>query len=235
MPFMVRWAAGLLFAVGVIVLPGPWGSSSIGLRPGEPGLFVDGGNTDRGEVLYRKLDCVQCHSEPRTAGGTNAPADLLIAGSRARANWLAMYLRDPKPLRYASEGVRPGLRMPGFPLTEEEAADLAAFLAIQKDSNLVPLRSDIVERLGDPKLIKEGGTLFEEYQCLGCHQLGNRGNEVGPPLDSVGTRRTPEYVAALLENPGRVVPGTAMEDHELWDEEIVSLTVYLMTLSGPPN
>jgi cytochrome c2 len=144
-----------------------------------------------------------------------------------------MYLRDPKPLRYASEGVRPRLRMPGFHLTEAEATDLAAFLAMQKDSNLVPLRSDIVARLDDSELIEEGRTLFEEYQCLGCHQLGTQGNEVGPPLDSVGTRRTPEYVAALLENPDGVVPGTAMKDHELWDEEIIPLTVYLMSRLKP--
>ncbi len=229
----VRWIAGLLFAAGVVVLPGPWGPSHTGLRPGKPGLSVEGGDTGRGEALYRKLDCVQCHSEPRTARGTNAPATLLIAGSRAPAPWLAKYLRDPKPLRYASEGVLPRLRMPGFSLTDAEAADLAAFMAIQKDSDLVPPRSDILAQLGALKLIEEGRTLFEEYQCLGCHRIGHEGNKVGPPLDRVGTRRTPEYVAALLENPNRVVPGTAMKDHELWDEEIVSLTVYLMTLTGP--
>ena len=225
--------AVVLFSVGVIVLSGPWGAPDLRLQPGKPGLSVDGGDTGRGEALYRKLDCMRCHSEPRTAVGTNAPATLLIAGTRAPAHWLATYLRDPKPLRYASEGVLPRLRMPGFSLTETEAADLAAFLAIQKDPILVPPRPDIVARLGDARLIAEGRTLFEEYQCLGCHQIGDQGSKVGPPLDRVGTRRTPEYVAALLENPDRIVPGTAMKNHDLWDEEIESLTVYLLTLQGP--
>ena len=223
----------VLFSVGVIALPGPWGTPDFRLQSGKPGLSVDGGDTGRGEALYRKLDCVRCHSEPRTAVGTNAPANLLIAGSRAPTHWLTSYLRDPKPLRYASEGVLPRLRMPGFRLTAPEAADLAAFLGIQKDRVLVPPRPDIVARLSDVKLIDEGRTLFEEYQCLGCHQLGDRGSEIGPPLDRVGMRRTSEYVAALLENPDRIVPGTDMKNHELWDEEIVSLTVYLMTLMGP--
>jgi mono/diheme cytochrome c family protein len=46
--------------------------------------------------------------------------------------------------------------------------------------------------------------------CLGCHQLGGEGGRVGPDLTTVRTRRTPEYIASMVTDPQRTVPGTPM-------------------------
>ena len=37
---------------------------------------------------------------------------------------------------------------------------------------------------------------------------------------------------ALLRGPDRVIPGTAMRNFNLWDEEVTALTAYLMSLKG---
>lgn len=55
---------------------------------------------------------------------------------------------------------------------------------------------------------------------------------MGPSLDGVGSRRRPEYVMALLLDPKRVIPGTAMKDNQLWEEEARALTAFLMSRNG---
>lgn len=46
--------------------------------------------------------------------------------------------------------------------------------------------------------------------CLGCHTLDGDGGHIGPDLGTVASRRTPAYIAAIVDDPQGVVPGTAM-------------------------
>lgn len=52
--------------------------------------------------------------------------------------------------------------------------------------------------------------LRDHLPCLGCHTLNGSGGTIGPDLSSVRTRRSPEYIAAMLADPLRVVPTAAM-------------------------
>jgi cytochrome c2 len=49
--------------------------------------------------------------------------------------------------------------------------------------------------------------LKEHLPCLGCHKLNGEGGTVGPDLTSVRQRRSPAYIAAMISDPQRVVPG----------------------------
>ena len=52
--------------------------------------------------------------------------------------------------------------------------------------------------------------LRDRLPCLGCHALGTEGGRLAPDLATVRARRTPAYVAAMLDDPQRALPGTTM-------------------------
>jgi mono/diheme cytochrome c family protein len=43
--------------------------------------------------------------------------------------------------------------------------------------------------------------LFAEKGCVGCHQLGGQGGQVGPPLDAIGRQRNADYIRRALLEP----------------------------------
>jgi mono/diheme cytochrome c family protein len=52
--------------------------------------------------------------------------------------------------------------------------------------------------------------LKDQLPCLGCHKLNGDGGTIGPDLTTVRERRSPAYIAAMISDPQRVVPGSAM-------------------------
>lgn len=52
--------------------------------------------------------------------------------------------------------------------------------------------------------------LATQLPCLGCHELDGDGGTIGPSLTTVGARRSARYISAMIENPQRTVPGSAM-------------------------
>ncbi|HZI27105.1 MAG TPA: c-type cytochrome [Gemmatimonadaceae bacterium] len=52
--------------------------------------------------------------------------------------------------------------------------------------------------------------LKDHLPCLGCHKLNGDGGTIGPDLTTVRERRSPAYIAAMINDPQRVVPGAAM-------------------------
>ena len=52
--------------------------------------------------------------------------------------------------------------------------------------------------------------LRDRLPCLGCHQLNGDGGMIGPDLTTVRERRSAAYIAAMVADPQRVVPGSAM-------------------------
>jgi len=52
--------------------------------------------------------------------------------------------------------------------------------------------------------------LREQLPCLGCHALGDEGGRLAPDLLTVRQRRSTDYIAAMVEDPQRLVPGSLM-------------------------
>jgi cytochrome c len=86
-----------------------------------------------------------------------------------------------------------------------------------------------------------GADLIVKSGCGLCHEIpGIAGAEghVGPPLDHMAVRtiiagflpNTPENMRAWLRNPQAAVPGNAMPNMELKDDEAEDITAYLYTL-----
>jgi cytochrome c2 len=89
--------------------------------------------------------------------------------------------------------------------------------------------------------LQKGKVLIERFGCASCHAIpgvrGSRGN-VGPPLDHIGSRT---FVAGMLRNnpanlvrwirfPQGVVPGNAMPDMGVTEEQARDIAAYLYTL-----
>jgi cytochrome c2 len=86
-----------------------------------------------------------------------------------------------------------------------------------------------------------GADLIVKAGCGLCHEIpGIDGAEghIGPPLGGIATRtmiagflpNTPENMQTWLRNPQAVVPGNAMPNMELKDDETKDITAYLYTL-----
>lgn len=224
-----RWkvrSSALALAFLALAISGPWGGGAPAPRPG-PRAGISG-DAQRGARLFGALDCARCHSEPRRDRQVQVPPALDIEGSRANPEWLAEYVLAPHPLRYVREGIRGNLRMPALVASKADARDLAALMATWTDTVRVPPFNVAVS----DSIVREGASLFAQYQCRGCHELGGEGRKVGPALDGVGDRRPPQYFRTLLVDPGRVVPGTSMKNFDLWSEEADAMTAFLSTLGG---
>ena len=57
---------------------------------------------------------------------------------------------------------------------------------------------------------KAESLLKDHLPCLGCHTLNGEGGTIGPDLTTVRQRRSPEYIASMIADPQRIVPGSAM-------------------------
>jgi cytochrome c len=100
-----------------------------------------------------------------------------------------------------------------------------------------PSREEEARQLtgGDPR---QGERLMQHYGCGTCHQIpgvpGARGT-VGPALAGLGQRsylagkldNTPENLVRWVVDPQQVVPGNAMPDMNVSDEEARHIAAYL--------
>jgi mono/diheme cytochrome c family protein len=177
-----------------------------------------------GEV-YERYKCYTCHKF-NGFGGDLAP-DLTYEGSRAQRQWIVDFLKNPQTLRPTLV-----LRMPQFNMSDKDAATLADYMSValqHPDAN--PVSVDAKEFT--PTRAALGKQLYEvKYQCQACHTIGGTGGYVGPNLNNAGNWLTPAWIEAWLRNPQALVPGTIEPRRQFTDEEIKSLTAYLLTLKA---
>lgn len=83
------------------------------------------GDAARGENLVKTIGCTGCHTVAGVSINDYAPS-LSGLGSKVNAEWLYTWLKNPK--HYS-----PGTRMPNLRLSDQEAADIAAYLLMQKN------------------------------------------------------------------------------------------------------
>lgn len=76
--------------------------------------------------------------------------------------------------------------------------------------------------------------LEDRLACLGCHSLDGKGGAIGPTLDGVGERLSPESVRRMIVDPQSVVPGSRMPAQPLRDRDVDLLTRYLVSRGAAP-
>ena len=82
-----------------------------------------------------------------------------------------------------------------------------------KDGKALPPISDLVEMKGDAKA---GAAVFRNNNggpnCIGCHQIGDEGRQVGPPLTTIGTKLSKEQFYESILTPSAAI----LMSFELW-------------------
>ena len=93
------------------------------------------GDVEAGRMLFESVGCDACHVVAPTAANSDRSLstisrrhgpDLSRIGSKVEAGWLAAWLRDP-------HAYRPDSAMPNLRLTDQETADLVAYLMTRRD------------------------------------------------------------------------------------------------------
>jgi cbb3-type cytochrome c oxidase subunit III len=184
----------------------------------------------RGRDLVERYDCLACHAVDgrggtlRTLGaGGMAGPDLSTAGIVGYdGGWYEHHLAAR---RAASGG----------PWAE-------SFAAIDAD-DLAAIDVFLSARVGAPGLVESKAT-FHTLGCRGCHSIGGVGGDDGPDLTREGQKNPGlldfshvpggstlgDWLAEHFRAPAKLVPGSAMPYLGLTEEQIESLTFYMLSL-----
>ena len=171
----------------------------------------------RGQQIFDDSGCRGCH-KLGGAGGIIGP-DLDKVGARRSPEWLKKHFLSPA-------AVTPGSGMPPQKFSEPELEAITLFM-LSQTGETVPGYYASMKVIPSPA---EGQRLFQQKGCIGCHSIGGKGGTVGPVLDDVGLRRSPDWIVAHFKDPQVVTPGTVMPKFGFTEAEARALTDFLMHL-----
>jgi mono/diheme cytochrome c family protein len=177
-----------------------------------------------GERIYNGAGgCTACHGL-----GTRAPNVVtdhagqgpigVRCGTRESGKDCKAYLYESmtEPNKFVVSGFEPIMPDMRRSLSNDQIWATVAYLQAQGGEPTVT-GADIQRTGGAPAGGGSGGTpatsgpamtattdpvaLFAEKGCVGCHQLGGQGGQVGPPLDQIGRTRNADYIRRSLLVP----------------------------------
>ncbi len=192
-------------------------------------------SAEKGGEVFRRSRCVTCHAV-NGRGGTLGP-ELTHVGAKTSRDWLYTWLRDPHRLQ-------PKTLMPRFRFADEEARDVAAYLA----SELAEPPPDFVAGPEPPPaaLADEGRRVFEKRGCYSCHDLEGFAKlaRIGPKLSAIGDRvletaaldarhvapTLPNWIHTKVRTPDAVLEGARMPTFGFDEKDGAALAVALLSL-----
>jgi len=157
-------------------------------NPGAPELA-------RGQQVFEESGCRGCH-KLGGVGGLVGP-ELDKVGARRSPGWLKEHFLSPST-------VTPGSGMPPQKFSEPDLDAITLYMLSQVGETTPGYYASM-------KVIPSiaaGQRLFQEKGCIGCHSIAGKGGTVGPALDDVGLRRSPDWMMQHFREPQAVTPGT---------------------------
>ena len=192
------------------------------------------GDAARGEELVASVGCMACHQSPEETAGSDTRTAASIQdlrrqfgpnfqglGSKTSAQWVYNWLKDPS-------SYHPGTRMPSLRLTDQEAADITAYLMGSTDaafanrpvpavdeaiidqialdflSNTAPMitaREQLAGMSRGEKLEFTGERLIGQYGCYACHDIaGFEGAQpIGTELTDIGRKALHQFDYGFID------------------------------------
>ncbi len=177
------------------------------------------GDATRGEKLVDTLGCYGCHTmtrpgekrmeHPNRASHFDNGPDLGNVGAKTSRAWIYGWVKNPKAFA-------PETRMPNLRLSDQEAADIATFLAGNKFVGGQPKEYTATAGI-DPNNAdyrQVGKKLLNYYGCYGCHLV--KGFEQTPGIGAELTEFGVKEVSRL--DYGDYVSNHAQQTWEKWIE-----------------
>lgn len=179
-------------------------------NPGAPELA-------RGQRVFEESGCRGCH-KLGGVGGVLGP-ELDRVGARRSPEWLKKHFLAPAT-------VTPGSAMPPQKFADADLDAIILFMLSQTGETAPGYYASmkVIPSAG------EGQRLFQQKGCIGCHSIAGKGGAIGPALDDVGLRRSPEWMIQHFRDPQTVSPGTVMPRFGFMETEARALTDFLLHL-----
>jgi nitric oxide reductase subunit C len=185
-------------------------------------------NVVAGKHVWEKRICQDCHTL-LGIGGYWAP-ELTKETDRRDSAFLTSWMKDP-------QAVKPGTTMPNQHLSDQQVADVIAFLEwVSKiDTNSWPPQplGAAAPGGGTP----QGALLFQQKGCTACHMINNQGaTGPGPNLSHIGSQpydqlsNTPDFLYKWIEDPKAIKPTTIMPTIPMTEDERLAIVQYLISL-----
>lgn len=153
------------------------------------------GNSARGEELVASVGCNACHvatdeerSRRQDGRSYDIGPDLATVGLKSSEEWIYDWVKNPKHFS-------PETQMPNLRLSDQEAADIAAYLKTLSAGKSLPAGyTTTLPDLNDTALISEGKALVRNFGCHGCHVIKGmeREGRVSVSLNEFGAKTVEE-------------------------------------------
>jgi mono/diheme cytochrome c family protein len=187
---------------------------------------------NEGRGLLASQGCVHCHIVAQPDGNVLKPGDnpppLTHIAEKTSREWIYTWIKNPQA--YAGSAT-----MPNFQLSDQDAADISAFLIAQS----VPSPASSAET----KTVKtvasssdastEAATLYGASFCSSCHAVQNEagnlvGGNFGPELTRVGNKVNPDWLRRWIENPSAYYSDTRMPHYRMDQKQVALLSGFLL-------
>ncbi|HUB10221.1 MAG TPA: c-type cytochrome [Myxococcales bacterium] len=235
-----------------------WTHSTKNELPAAPALAT--ASADRGRDLVSSVGCYACHKIEQndarrpiaTSESRDFAPDLWNIGAKTNKLWIYWWLKNPTAMW-------PETKMPNLRLSDQDAADIATYLAQHtggQDFSKVPPE---FQKGYDPRafadLVTQGRSLIDKYGCFGCHSINGFENaqKIGANLSDFGKKAVDlldfgdaitdhhqqnwyNWLNLKLRHPRayryeRV--DTRMPQFDFSDDEVKMLMVFLKSQKGP--
>ena len=201
------------------------GQCHLGTMEGTPRL-------NEGRHLLSSMGCAHCHTITQPDGNVLKPDDdpppLLHIAEKTSREWIYAWIKNPQA--YAASAT-----MPNFQLSDQDAADISAFLIAQSTSspaikNVTPGSTSPQVPPADPTA---AATLYGSSFCSSCHAVQNEagnlvGGNFGPELTRVGNKVNSDWLRRWLKDPAQYEAGTRMPHYRFDDKQIALLSTFLL-------
>src|SRR5215472_9321656 len=139
------------------------GQCHLGTLEGTPRL-------NQGRRLLSTMGCVHCHLITQPDGNVLKPDDdpppLLHIAEKTSREWIYAWIKNPQA--YAASAT-----MPNFQLSDQDAADISAFLIAQSTPSEAAKSLPGANASAKPPDMTEATTLYGSLFCASCHAVQN--------------------------------------------------------------